>query len=122
MNDFSTTLLQIVSTQLTHEELSQGISLRNFARQQPEPPSAYYCFDSSSLTTSDNINEHIEKLALLTFSSKKFLLQRSHAGDEISLLWFPGKNCSVYSILSPKSMVFLSELNISFLICNKGNK
>lgn len=111
----------MVSTELTHEELTAGMSLRNCARQQPEPPNAYYCFDTSNLSTSDNINEHIDKLIALLTPAKKFMLNRSKAGDELSLLWFPGENCPVYSILTPKSMAFLSEMNVSFLLCNKGN-
>lgn len=119
MNEYSTALLQIVSTQISHEDLCNGMNLRNYARKQPEPPNAYYCFETAALCSSDSLNDHIEKLALAISKSGKFIQDRAKAGDEITLLWFPGPKAEDFTVLTPGSMNFLGENKISFLIQNK---
>lgn len=120
MNDYSTALLQIVSTQISHEELSNGVGLRNYARQQPEAPNAYYCFETAALCSTDSLNDHIEKLSMVLNQAKTFVKERASAGDEITLLWFPGKDAEEYTVLTPASLKFLGEMNISYLIKNKS--
>ena len=120
MNEYSTALLQIVSTEISHEELSSGIGLRNYARKQPEPPNSYYCFETAALCASDSLNEHIEKLAIVLKQSKTFIQDRASAGDEITLLWFPGQKAEDFTVLTPGSMKFLGDMNISYLIKNKS--
>lgn len=120
MNEYSTALLQIVSTQISHEELAKGIGLRNYARKQPEAPNAYYCFETVALCSTDSLNDHIEKLAMLLNQAGAFVKERASAGDEITLLWFPGINAEEYTVLTPTSLKFLGEMNISYLIKNKA--
>ena len=115
MNEYTTALLQIVSTKISDTELTKGIGLRNHARKQPEPPEAYYCFESATICDSNSINDHIQKLDGLLSSSKTFIIDRVAEGDQATLLWFPSKDSGQYSILSPRSMRILSNYCISFL-------
>ena len=119
MNEYSTALLQIVSTQISHQELTNGVGLRNYARKQPEAPNAYYCFETAALCSTDSLNDHIEKLAMVLRQAGPFVKERASAGDEITLLWFPGNNAEEYTVLTPGSLKFLGEMNISYLIKNK---
>ena len=120
MNEYTTALLQIVSTKMVASEIADGIGLRNYARQQPPPPNAYYCFETSAICDSGSINVHIQNLAKIIQPSRNFILDRVEAGDEITLLWFPAKNTEKFTILTPESMKFLADFRISFLIQNQG--
>lgn len=121
MNEYSTALLQIVSTRMSHEELTNGMGLRNYARKQPEPPNAYYCFETAALCASDSLNDHIEKLSFVCRQAESFVKERVSEGDEITLLWFPGPKAEDFTVLTPASMKFLGEMKISFLITNKSH-
>ncbi len=120
MNEYTTALLQIVSTELSEEELSKGMGLRNHASRQPEAPNSYYCFETSSVCDSEDLNTHIQKLEPLINPIKGFIVERISKGDNITLLWFPKESSDKFTILSPESMTFLGKFGISFLIQSKN--
>jgi hypothetical protein len=118
MQEYSTALLQIVSTTLSAEELEQGLMLPNAARQQPPPPHSYFGFESKALCSSHDINAHIDIILSKLSQKKAFLKERKIAGDEISLLWFADPAQAPFSLLTPNSMQALAEYKIPLLIKN----
>lgn len=120
MKEYTTVLLQIISSKLSEDELCSKMGMRNFARQQPSAPYAYFCFETAAGCESDELNEHIKCLEGVLSSVKGFIHERLISGDEVSVLWFPSKNAESFSLLSPDSMKFLGDLRIPLLIQNKG--
>ncbi|MCH2208546.1 MAG: hypothetical protein MK132_22115 [Lentisphaerales bacterium] len=118
MQEYTTALLQIVSTTASAEELEKGLALPNAARQQPPPPHSYFGFESKALCSSGDINAHIDVICSKLSQRKAFLLERKVAGDEISLLWFADHKKVPFSLLSPNAMKALSEYQIPLLIKN----
>jgi hypothetical protein len=120
MNEYTTALLQIVSTELNEQELCDGIGMSNHASQQPPAPNAYYCFETSSVCDSEDLNTHIQKLEPILNPIKGFIVERISRGDNVTLLWFPKEGSNNFTILSPESMTFLGKFGISFLIQSKN--
>ncbi|MCM8533315.1 MAG: hypothetical protein NE330_19255 [Lentisphaeraceae bacterium] len=118
MHEYSTALLQIVSTKISADELAEGLHLPNAARQQPPPPHSYFGFETKALCSSHDINAHIDVLLSKISLRKSFLSQRQVAGDEITLLWFGHASANPFSVLSSNSMKALSEYKIPLLIKN----
>lgn len=118
MQEYSTALLQIVSTIARAEELEEGLALPNAARQQPPPPHSYFGFESKALCSSHDINAHIDVICSKLSQKKAFLKERKVAGDEISLIWFADAKSTPFSLLTPNSMKALAEYQIPLLIKN----
>ena len=116
MNEYTTALLQIVSSKISEGELAKGVGLRNYARRQPPPPESYFCFETLAICDSDSINKHIEALEKLIAPAKDFIIQRVEEGDDVTLLWFPSDSADNFTILTPESMKILSSYRIAFLI------
>jgi len=120
MQAHNTALLQIVSTTLSANELSEHSGLDNHASQQPPAPHAYFCFETSTMCKSGEADEHIRLLSTLLRDKAAFFKERSHKGDDISLFWFPDKDKTTMDLFSPSSLNFLAAYNIT-LIFNPQN-
>ena len=118
MQEYTTALLQIVSTKMSAEEIAAGLQLPNAARQQPPAPHAYFGFETKVICSSPDINAHIDVLLSKLSQTKGFLLNLQQAGDEITVLWFADAESTPYSVLSPNSMKALAEFKLPLLITN----
>ncbi|MCM8537319.1 MAG: DUF4279 domain-containing protein [Lentisphaeraceae bacterium] len=118
MHEYSTALLQIVSTKMSADELAEGLSLPNAARQQPPPPHSYFGFETKTICSSDDLNAHIDVLLSKLSFKKGFLKERQLSGDEITVIWFANSQKAPFSILTPNSMKALADFNLSILIKN----
>ena len=121
MHEYSTALLQIVSSKASAEELEEGLALPNAARQQPPPPHCYFGFESKVLCSSHDINAHIDVICSKLSQKRTFLKERKLAGDDISLLWFADTKRAPFSLLTANSMKTLVEYQIPLLIKNSGS-
>ena len=116
MRDYSTALLQIISTEIREAELRELLPLPNHANRQPPPPHSYFCFETASACDSNRFTDHLQALrsALGTASGKLRELKKN--GCEVSLLWFSQeKGAQHFLELNPEDMNFMASCGISFL-------
>lgn len=120
MQEYTTALLQIVSTNISAENIEKELGLVNAARQQPPAPHAYFGFETKEICSSSDINAHIDVLLSRLAIKKGFLSSRQQAGDEIAVLWFADAKQAPFSVLSANSMKALSEYKLPLLIQNSA--